>query len=195
MPNIETKRKLFHLSAILFPLSYHNCNKLYMILAVTIITFLVLTIDICRHHIQLFQDYVEKFFASIMRKKEKHSLSAVSAMMLGMFSTVIFFKKNIVITSWLVLIFADTAASICGRMINKKEGKSIIGALCFFLVAIIASLLYNNLFVYAEDRLNLICILISSLIATIVEFYSNKIKLDDNFSIPVSFSIIAFLIK
>jgi dolichol kinase len=150
--HFEIKRKLFHLLAITFPLLYYFTAKSFIITTLTILNVVILAVDINRHHIFKIKNLIDKFFSPIMRPSEQSgsgNLSGMSYMFLGFLLTAMMFNKTSVILSWLILVIADSAASIIGKKYGHRgsSGKSLEGSMAFFLAAIIV-LLVGQLFLH-----------------------------------------------
>ena len=191
----ELKRKMFHSLSIVFPLAYLFLHKLPMVVILIVITSLTAYVDITRHYNVTVRELVEKLFAQIMRNKERSGnfkLSGASYMMAGFLCSALFFSKALAIASWMVLIFADSAAAIFGQYFGtpNKYGKSIEGSTAFFLAAVMVGTLSHSIVYYHG---NFLCILLASAAAAAVEYFANLIAIDDNFTIPVTFCLVAFI--
>lgn len=174
--NLELKRKIFHCSSVIFPIIYAFTNKLTMIIILMICTGIALSLDISRHYDGKIQELVDKFFSKIMRQKEKSGtfhLSGASYMFLGFFITCVLFSKGTAISAFLVLIVSDTAAAIVGKHAATKyqHGKSVEGALAFFLSSFLIGLLS---YTFSSYGASFFTILLASGAATFVEYNSNK---------------------
>lgn len=146
--------------------------------------------DYLRYHSSLVKKYFNVFFAKALRIKEKHNhqLTSASFMFLGLIVSAGLFDKFVVINSWLVLSIADTLASLFGRRFGypTRYGKSIAGSAVFLGMSIFISFIVYKF--YYQD-LNLISLVCASCFTCIAEFFSNKIKIDDNFLIPIVFCL------
>lgn len=190
--NIEVKRKLFHCMSIVFPIFYLITNKLTMVMVLTIITGLAISLDISRHYNKTIQDLVARFFTTIMREDEisgNFRLSGVSYMFLGFFISCILFSKGVAISAFLVLIVSDTTAALVGKKIGKpmENGKSIEGSVAFGVTAMLIGMLSYTFQSYVASFTGII---VASVITTLVEYHSEKLKVNDNLSIPVTFGLV-----
>ncbi|WP_392505757.1 diacylglycerol/polyprenol kinase family protein [Rickettsia sp. 2024-CO-Wats] len=190
--DFEKKRKIFHLSAIIFPLLYLFIPRTAIItLLLFIITAITLYLDISRHNNAKISEFVTRFFSTVIRLEENNgsfALSGVSFMMLGFFLTALLFPKNLVICSWLILIISDCLAALVGVKIGNSlgNGKSIAGSITFLVSAIFISIL---VYFYLGYNTSFIIIIISCIGATVAEFYSKDLRINDNLSIPLSYCI------
>jgi dolichol kinase len=189
--NFEIKRKAFHLYGIILPFLYLCIPKSFMVFVLFLVTPCVLYIDISRHYNYKIKDLTNKIFSKLMRKKEESgsfTLSGASFMISGFFLTSLFFSKELVITSWFILIISDSVASLVGIKIGtpKISGKSIEGAIAFLSSAIFISILC---YFYIRYNASFLSILISCLVTAMAELYSEKINIDDNLLIPITYCI------
>ena len=121
--HFEIRRKLFHLCSLIFPLTYVFMSKMYMAVALTIITGIVLYLDISRHYNNKIKDLITKIFGTLMREEEasgQFTPSGASYMALGFLLSCVLFSKGLVIVSWLILIVGD-----CVRLATGKRYSSI----------------------------------------------------------------------
>jgi dolichol kinase len=187
--DFEIKRKLFHLSSIIFPIGYMLISKITMCAILVIITTITLYLDTSRHHNKKIKGVIEKFFGKILRLEEKtgsSTLSGSSYMALGMLISCLLFTKGLTITSWLILVISDCFAALIGMKFGTPllNGKSFVGAMVFFVSAIFISIIsyfaigYNTSF---------FIIIISSFLTSFVEFFSGQLKINDNLSIPLTY--------
>ncbi|WP_341787378.1 diacylglycerol/polyprenol kinase family protein [Rickettsia endosymbiont of Cantharis rufa] len=189
--DFEKKRKIFHLSAIIFPLIYLFISRTTIALLLFIITAITLYLDISRHNNAKISELVTRFFSKVIRFEENNgsfALSGISSMILGFFLTTILFPKNLVICSWLILIISDCLAALVGVKIGNSlsNGKSIAGSIAFLTSAIFISIL---VYFYLGYNTSFIIIIISCIGTAAAEFYSKDLRINDNLSIPLSYCL------
>lgn len=187
--NFEIKRKLFHLCSIIIPIFYIATSKFAMCMMLAIITGATLFLDISRHHNIKIQEWVEKFLGKFLRTKEASGnrvLSGSSYMATGFLISCIFFPKSLAITSWLILIISDSVAAIIGMKFGSPlfNGKSYEGAVAFFVSTFLISIMC---YVAIDLRTSFFIIIMSSFLTSLVEFFSEQIKINDNLSIPLTY--------
>lgn len=185
--HFEVRRKSFHLLCLIFPFVYVLLRPYQMQAVLIVITAIAIILDTSRHYSTSVDSLVQKTLGHIIRPHEKSgsfSLSGSSYMALGFLLSSLIGEKEIVIASWCVLAVADTMASLMGIYFTSGNGKSMIGTISFFLSAVIVSILA---FEYQVYEIKPFGILIASLTATLFEYFSKTIKIDDNLSIPVIF--------
>jgi len=165
-------------------------------MVLTIITGLAISLDISRHYNKTIQDLVARFFTTIMREDEisgNFKLSGVSYMFLGFFISCILFSKGVAISAFLVLIVSDTTAALVGKKIGKpmENGKSIEGSVAFCVTAMLIGMLSYTFQSYVASFTGII---VASVITTFVEYHSDRLKINDNLSIPVTFGLVITLL-
>lgn len=190
--NLEVRRKAFHCMSIVFPIFYLLSNKLTMVMVLTVVTGLAIALDISRHYNQTIQGLVAKIFTTIMREDEisgNFKLSGVSYMFLGLFVTCILFSKGVAISAFLVLIVSDTFAALVGKKIGKPgpNGKSIEGSVAFAISAALIGMLSYTFHSYGT---NFIGIVIASIATTFVEYHADRLGVNDNLAIPITFGLV-----
>lgn len=187
----ELKRKAFHCLSIIFPLLYYFWNKSSITTLLFFLNLIVLFIDISRNYIPQIQEIVKRIFSSIMKPYEKSGLkhlSGVSYMFLGFLITAVLFSKEKTITSWLILIISDSLASIVGKQYGHKLswGKSLEGSFIFFISGVAVAIYFTKLLAWNIPYHKLV---LAVLVTTTAEFFSAKLKIDDNLLIPIAFCI------
>ena len=179
----EIKRKCFHLLA-LFPLFlYTFFNKNEMSFVFGVLLTIALTFDILRLKTN-FHTLLKKFHVDILlREHEKGRLSAFSYTMFAMLICVTLASKAIFFLAVSIMVFADIAAAFIGMVFGKKRfnGKSIAGSVAFFITAILVSISITMCF--QENMSFFMLTFIASFFATLAEFFSKNVAINDNLAI------------
>lgn len=182
-------RKMFHMCAVIVPIFYLLIPRTFMITTLFYTTLLIVLLDFFKFYNSIIKRYVSNFFITIMKEKEIKSdfaLTGISFMMISFLVTCFFFSKHLAIISWLILVFADPIANIVGIKFgssnNKSNDKSFEGSLAFLCISMIISVIFFFIFGY---KINLLVIFSSCVVTTLVEFFSNKLNIDDNLLIPL----------
>lgn len=186
----ELLRKIIHLSSLFYPLFYLYNTKNTLLLLLALLLTVVLCWDILRLYFPNF--YLSSLFNVCLRNKEKTNLVGATYFLFSCLFVVYFFAKDVAILSMLILIFCDTAASLFGKYFGKYKiyNKSLEGLLFYNIAGVIVifvffTLYYNN---YSISQISLaLCALVFS---SIVELYSDKLKLDDNFLVVLVYALI-----
>ena len=186
--NREILRKIFHISTCIFPVLLYFygsqlCMPYFFICGVLFISF-----DIARmknHHIESIYNY---FFSIVTKEYEYKRLTSASYVCLSILFVTFFFDEKIAIASLLLMSLSDPFASVFGRYFGsfKIYEKSLEGSIVFYIIS--CSVLIALNFSYSIS-------IIVSLFCTVVELLSRKIKIDDNFLIPVTASFILFFLQ
>lgn len=192
----EIWRKVIHLSSLIYPLLYANfLEKSQIITIVSIISLLLIVTEVLRK-MHFFNKFFCKIFAFTLRSKEMTARLGATYFMSGILLTIILFEKRLAITSMCVLVVSDTLASIVGISFGGKFFKQNIFASLkkstegFLAFAISCFCIINITF----GELSIICIALISTLLALVEVVSQKMKIDDNFSIPLACATILYCV-
>lgn len=190
--NFEIKRKIFHMYALVFPLLYFFLDKAPMVILLFLILICTLYLDITRHYNEKVKNYINILFLSIMRPEEStgsFNLSGASFFVLGLFLSALLFPKGLALAGFLILIISDCSAALVGMKIGHNiiaHNKSLEGSITFFITASLISILC---YFYVGYNTNFFVIIISCFVTTLVELYSNDLKINDNLLIPLSYGL------
>lgn len=193
----ELKRKIFHLSAIFFPFLYIFISKYLMCSILFIACTIILFVDIYKHRSVKIKELAESFFNPILRPQEKNGqfrLSGASYMFTGLFLSALLFPKGLTINAWLILIISDSVAAIIGMSYGTtlSNGKSLAGSAAFFMSAVLVSVFS---YFMAPHNITFSIIIMACFAATMVEFFSSSIKINDNFTIPLAYSLSVIILN
>ncbi|MDR1417941.1 MAG: hypothetical protein LBI80_02105 [Endomicrobium sp.] len=173
IPKDEIKRKFVHLMCLIYILGYWYLPKSIVILGLSVAILIVICLEFLRFKIQKFNNFFKDNFKGFYRQQEADKMSGLVWTLLGGLLTILMFSnKYIVLTSFLYMVFADTAAALIGRAFGKHKilfGKSLEGSTACFIVCLIIGLFMFN-FKFA---------LLGAVVATFVE--AVPWKLNDNF--------------
>ncbi|MFK7973502.1 MAG: hypothetical protein AB8B66_01375 [Rickettsiaceae bacterium] len=168
-----------------------------MCIGLTIITGIVVCIDISRHHSPKIKRMIVKYMHFCLRENEINGhlkLTGASYMMMGLLLSGVLFSKGLAITAWLILIISDCIAAIIGTKFGLPlalfNGKSLIGSLFFFISAIFVSIITYFAIGYSTS---FAIIILSSFLTTLAEFFAPKLRINDNFLIPITYSLSTIL--
>lgn len=161
------------------------------------LTIIATYFDVSRHYNYQVKSIVNNLFGNIMRKSElsgSFRLSGVTYMMSGFLLSATFFSKELAITSWFILIISDTIASLVGIKLGsiKVNEKTIEGSIAFFASAVFISIIC---YFYISYNTSFMTILISCLITTLIELYSEEININDNLLIPIGYCLVTYILN
>jgi len=188
MHHREILRKLFHLSTCIFPFLLYRygkevCFPYFFIFLISFILF-----DIGRQKSTFISSVYNYFFSILTRDYEQERLTGASYVCFSVIFVTFFFDEKIAIVSLLMMSIADPCASLFGQYFGRFKiyTKTLEGSIAFFIIS--GSILIFFSIPYIE-------VIMVSLICTIVELFSKKIKIDDNFLIPLAGSMTLFFLQ
>ena len=180
---LELRRKLFHLFSILllsFPVLYFPPLLNYLIFTVAILINLLI-VKKNKFLLKIFKVFIELFERE--KNIERPAIQSLYAL-IGIFISYILFKEYS-FYGILVLAVGDALSGLVGYYLGKRKlpynsNKTLEGTFAFFLSSFVSLLFFLNF----EKALiiSLTCAFIESL----------KIKLDDNFTVPIIASFLAY---
>lgn len=191
----ELRRKFLHLMLLFVPLLYLEIGKWKSLIIFAILTAFILSLDLYRQKSQKVNNFFVKIFGAVLRQHELDGAKLCGASFVGIAACINFliFKKEIAVTSFIILVISDAAAAIVGKSFPSRPffEKTISGASAFFAtgfaVLVICGYLFHCHFLfYLFGIFALTCV-------TIIESRPSLLKLDDNLTIPLAFSFIMTL--
>lgn len=166
-------RKLFHFSGIIIPVIYLLTDKQTAL----IVTGSIFIVDIVLEVLRIKGFIKIPFIEKNMKKEERNKLSGSFFYVLSGLITIIFFAKNIAVSSLFILSIADPLSSLLGSRFGRVRflGKSLEGTMTFFA----ASFLILRIFSFSIP-----IAVAGAFIASLTELFSSR-PIDDNLSIPL----------
>ncbi len=183
----EIRRKAVHLSSLWMP---------YMIYilpgqtAVCLFLFLLIGDFIFEYGYYKRYHWARKTFGSLfyktLRNKEItnekfHPTGSIYVLTAALICSC-FFNKYAAIIGLSVMLVADSAAALVGKTYGKikiYKSKTLEGTLAFFFSAVLVNIILSNLHPFGMYSI------LACLAATLAELFEDKIKIDDNLSIPL----------
>ncbi len=174
--DLETRRKVFHLFALLLwllPLNYLPSIITLLVFSLVIGLNLLTVLDVGKERLTFYYRFVYK-----LEREKNYSRPGIQALWanLGIFSVFLLFGKEPAMVSVVVLAVGDAFASVVGMRYGRTRmgSKSLEGTIAFFLSTFLVLLPFLGLW-----KAFLICIF-----SAIVE--ALPISVDDNFSVPLT---------
>ena len=183
-------RRMYRLAGLAIPILYLTTTRSFVLLLLGIAIGCYLLIDVLRLSSKKLNTFLFSTFGLILKKKEKHAISASSWFLLSSLFNVLFFQKDIAILSISVFIFADCYAEVYGKKFGtiKLIGKrSLQGSIAYFLSASLIALLLVN-FLALEPRFFIFAPFVSALAEQV------SIGIDDNLSVPLLTAVVLSLL-
>lgn len=176
----EIQRKLFHLSFIWIPIVVAFLTKTYSVMLIGFCLICVLFYEKLKEESPDFMKALKRFLGWLITFKKSKALSKATYIMTSAFLAVLFFDKEIAITSISIMVISDAVASIVGRSFGKRKvyDKTMEGSAAF-LVASIAISMFVFFSIYDTQKF-IISALAGSIVATIAELIASKIDVNDS---------------
>ncbi|MCM8795297.1 MAG: hypothetical protein NC928_01185 [Candidatus Omnitrophica bacterium] len=185
-------RRLWRLSALIFPLTYYFANKTTTFFMCLVILAIFLSLELRRHLDFEFNRNFFQRFDFLLKEKEKQGLLTTTWFVFGVFLCVIFFTKQIAITAILFLIFGDMAANFFGLKFGKRKilnQRTLEGSLANFIVCLIIGIILK----FTSLALPTQTIISGALAASLAEYL--PLPIDDNFTLGLFSGIIMTLVS
>ena len=175
----ELKRKLFHLSSLLYIPIYYFINQFFGKQIALLSIIFIFAIFIILEFFRILRNQTIPFFHVLFRRKEKLKLAGNVYFTLGAIIAFAIFDFKIATAALLMTTFGDMAAALFGIQFGKHWLKNIPhtaweGVIAEFIVDLIIGFLLLS---------NWMIILAMALTATFVE--TIFIHTDDNLTIPI----------
>jgi len=189
----EVIRKLFHILTIAWlPILYIFLAKKTMLLIIFPIATIIIATDFYRHKIDIIGKVFHSFFSHILREEEFEENSWTGATFVALSAVITFsiFPKNIAICAFLILAVSDCLAALVGKKMTSKEffEKSVAGSIAFGVSALTILIICG---IFAGEGFAYYLFGTFAVFATtIIEARPSFLDLDDNLTIPLSFSTI-----
>jgi dolichol kinase len=166
-------RKLFHLTGSIIAVTYLLTDKQTAIIA----TASLFVVDIVLEMLRIKGFMKVPFIEKNMKKEERNKLSGSFFYILSGLITIIFFEKNIAVSSLFILSIADPLSSLLGSRFGRVHffGKSLEGTLTFFVVSFLILRVFSFSLPVAAA---------AAVISSLTELFSSR-PIDDNLSIPL----------
>ncbi|MBU6141042.1 MAG: hypothetical protein KGP29_05780 [Proteobacteria bacterium] len=186
----ELYRKALHFLLILIPIFFCYLGKWKTLIIIAPIALIIISLDYMRRSNSKIQEIFLKMFRHILRPHEitTEKFCGASAVMLGACINFFFFKKEIAVISFVILVISDALSAIVGKAIPSKPffEKTCAGTLAFFTSAlailIILGLNFHvSFWFYFFGIFSVACV-------TMVEARPSLLDIDDNLTIPLTFS-------
>ncbi|HOK14603.1 MAG TPA: SEC59/DGK1/VTE5 family protein [Candidatus Kapabacteria bacterium] len=190
----EVVRKLIHLCSLSIPIGYIFVERKTAIVILFVLAVLMVTIDISTKKNEFLRKIYKQIFGGILRKherkKKKILLNGASWVLISAVITILIFPKIIAVTAFTILIVSDIAAALIGRKFGRHRlfNKSWEGTIAFIATAIAAVFVLG--FSFDAPVSYFIAGSLGAVAGGFAEASSKKLKMDDNFVVPMSIGII-----
>lgn len=193
----EIHRKLIHLSSLWIPAVIYFTPHKIAIMIFAICVSGMLTGEVLRSQTSPISRLIKRLFQPMLRNKETgpgFHLSGASYTVIAALGATVFFPQAVAITVLTIMIISDAVAALIGRKWGKTPllDKSIEGSTAFLASALLCVFALDTLF--DHPVLYLPAGLAATLVATLVELFSNHFRFDDNLSIPAFSGLAMWLV-
>lgn len=186
----ELYRKSLHFLLILVPILFCYLGKWKTLLIIAPITTVVVLFDYLRQKNPKIQKTFLKIFSPILRQHEvdNKKLCGASNILLAACINFAVFAKEIAVVSFLILVISDALSAIVGKAIPSQPfyEKTRAGALAFLISALIILIgcgitFHVRPWFYFFGIFSVFCV-------TMLESRPSLLDIDDNLTIPLTFS-------
>ncbi|MES2765703.1 MAG: dolichol kinase [Bacteroidota bacterium] len=194
----ELLRKSIHLCSLLIPVLYIPMDKLLALKILVPITVVAFLADILRNFFAPARAFVNKYFGGMLREHEldekRFILNGATYVLLAACVAIVAFPKIIAITAFSILIISDMAAALIGRKFGQHSffDKSLEGTSAFIIsgIIIVAIIGVNSNAPWTFYLAGAV----GAVAGGVIEAASIKLRLDDNFSIPLTVGSIMWIL-
>ncbi len=188
----ESYRKFIHILLLIIPVIFISLGKWKTLMILAPITIFIVALDYMRGKNPSIKILFAKIFGKILRPHELDGTKLCGASWVFLGATINFaiFSPVIAVTSFLILVISDALAALVGKAVPSQVffEKSFAGSAAFFISALIiliaCGISYHCSFsFYLFGIFTVFCV-------TIIEARPSLLKIDDNFSIPIIFSMV-----
>ena len=191
----ELLRKGIHLISLSIPITYIFVSKQFALSVLIPLTLVFLAFDILSKFYEPVRKFIHFIFGKMFRPHEysKHTLNGATWVLIASVVTILIFPKIIAITSFVILIVSDISAAIYGRKYGKHDlfDKSWEGTTAFIVSAYAVILILG--FAFQTPWTYFVAGFAGATLGAFAEAASGVMKLDDNFSIPMSVGFVMWL--
>lgn len=178
----EIKRKIFHLTALLYVVGIIYLPRATYLGIIGLLLVLAVSTEILRFRRPAFNEWLQRQFGGLFRKKEVHHFCGVTYMLLGVFLTALVTGPlPLAVAALLYLILGDAVASLVGMRLGGPHWpgstRRVSGsAACFIVCLLIGVVLLRPGYGWHG-------VVLGAAVATALEW--GLLSFDDNLTIPI----------
>ena len=190
--SFETRRKLFHLIGLIFPIATIHFDKNILLCLSASFTAILVVADY-----KNWASFLKKIprgnaLISLFREHEliHGQLCGMSWLFIGYTIILCSCEKYLVAMSMAILIVCDAVAAIIGKNFGKHKicgAKTFEGSMAFFFSGLFVIMLFLNNIIPATMFFNVYFLILALIFSAIVELVAKNVMIDDNFAIPITF--------
>ena len=184
----ELYRKLIHLSSLWIPLTifFAQQHTAALLFSVILLGNGILEYGNFKKW-RWARNIFGRLFSRTLRSKESarahFQFSGSMYVMAAAIICTLGFDKIIAIIAMTVMLISDTCSALFGKAFGTRQiypHKSLEGTTAFFVSALLINMMFHKLEPFGYDSV------IACILATLVEIYEDKTKIDDNLAIPLA---------
>lgn len=183
----ELYRKFLHLSCLWIPAVIYFLPFIYAFSIFAIIFVGDVALEWANYRRQKWarKTYGALFFKMLRRKevqRKKFEISGSVYVLIAAMACVYAFSKEIAVVAMSIMLISDTSAAVFGKIYGTRmlrKNKSVEGTFAFLVSALVVVVACNPL--YAVSWVSVV----ACFAAVLVELFDDKLKLDDNLSVPL----------
>jgi phytol kinase len=188
----EIGRKLLHISSLWMPCAVYFLEWRGAVALFGVGLLSMLAFEILRRWQYRLSVFLNRCCEPIMRPAENARsvrLTGATHMLAAGLILTVFFPMPVAVTALTILLLADTAAALTGRRFGswRFRGKSLEGAAAFLITGVVSVVLLMQLTGWPPSFL--LAGLCACLTATLAEFLSPYLRVDDNLSITLTAAV------
>lgn len=186
----ELLRKGIHLVSLSIPIGYALMSREQALMILMPLTLAFVVADVLIHWSTPVRRLALRIVGPLLRPHELRNdrllLNGASYVLISACIVVAIFPKLIAVTSFAILIISDISAAIIGRRFGTHRflDKTLEGTLAFVVSALVVIAIIGTL--YRLPMLYFAIAACAALVGALAENLSFRLKMDDNFSIPLS---------
>lgn len=192
----ELARKMIHYASSLVPAGYYFIEKSIVIIVLSFLLLAMISVEILKYKSESTYNLYVRYFAAMLRSheynKDSFRLNGASWVIISFLVCIIIFPKLIAITAMFILSLADSTSGLVGKLFGKRKyapNRTYLGTIVFFLAGALV-VIFTPKYYYSFNEY--LIAFISLTFTTIAD--SLNLPLDDNFTIPVTFSVVLYLL-
>ncbi|MCD6117595.1 hypothetical protein J7K93_11305 [bacterium] len=183
----ELKRKVIHISSVVFPISYLFIEKHELLFILGLLIVFAVSVELCRFFSFKCAKIFDKIVGPLLRFHEKQKFTGATNLLIAFYVSVLIFNQSVAISVMLFVALSDALSALAGKKWGKRKlfkDKTCIGCLVFIATGFLIILAVPNLPFAAG--------LTGMAAGTAADIFIDKI--DDNITIPLISGIVMHIV-
>lgn len=194
----EIQRKLIHLGSLWIPALIYLTPRDFAGGFFVLCLIGMLSGEFLRTRDYAVSRFLKRIFMPILRADEAKPgfhLSGASYTVIAALLMTLLFPQSVAVTVLVIMLVADAVAALVGRKWGTVPllcGKTVQGSLSFLVSALVCVGLLNGL--PGQPHGYLLAGIAAACATTLTELFADKLRVDDNLSIPVLSGIVMWVV-